>query len=72
MKIAMAGYGKMGRMIERLATSRELRWRRDSTSTNTRTSKASQAENFRDIDVAIDFFPPSSVIGNIERIAALE
>jgi len=63
---------KNGRMIERPGgRSREFGGGEDSTSTTTRTSKAITAENFRDIDVAIDFSTPSSVIGNIERIAAL-
>lgn len=66
MNIAIVGYGKMGHMIERLAKERGV-----NIGFITDDSSGITAENFRTVDVAIDFSIPSAVVGNIERIAAL-
>ena len=66
MNIAIVGYGKMGHMIERLAKERGI-----TVAFITDDSAGITAENFRNVDVAIDFSIPSAVVGNIERIAAL-
>ena len=66
MKMAIVGYGKMGRMIERLATERGI-----NVAVRTDDSEGITAENFKGVDVAIEFSVPSAVVGNIERIAAL-
>ena len=66
MNIAIVGYGKMGHMIERLARERGV-----NIGFITDDSAGITAENFRNVDVAIDFSIPSAVAGNIERIAAL-
>src|SRR5438046_1618058 len=71
MRIALAGYGKMGRMIERAATERghEVTLRLDEF--NNANFEGITEESFRAVDVAIDFSIPAAAVGNIERIAAL-
>jgi 4-hydroxy-tetrahydrodipicolinate reductase len=71
MTIAIVGYGKMGRMIERLAIERGFSVALKLDEFNNANFEGIAAENFRGIDVAIDFSTPSAVAGNIERIAAL-
>lgn len=71
MNIAIVGYGKMGRMIERLATERGHAIGLKLDEFNNANFAGITADNFRGIDVAIDFSVPSTVVGNIERIAAV-
>jgi 4-hydroxy-tetrahydrodipicolinate reductase len=71
MKIAIVGYGKMGRMIERLAVERGITVALKLDEFNNADFTGINAANFRGVDVAIDFSTPSTVVGNIERIAAL-
>ena len=66
MNIAIVGYGKMGRLVDRLAAERG-----HNVATKVDDSESITAENFKGIDAAIDFSIPSAVVGNIERIAAL-
>jgi 4-hydroxy-tetrahydrodipicolinate reductase len=71
MTIAIVGYGKMGRMIERLALERGITIGPKLDEFNNANGEGITSVNFRDVDVAIDFSTPSTVVGNIERIAAL-
>ncbi|MGA2715293.1 MAG: 4-hydroxy-tetrahydrodipicolinate reductase [Bryobacteraceae bacterium] len=71
MNIAIVGYGRMGRMIERLATERGITVSTKLDEHNNANFEGIHAENFRGVDVAIDFSIPSTVVGNVERIAAL-
>ncbi len=71
MKIAIVGYGKMGRMIERLAVDRGITVTTKLDEFNNAGFEGIKPENFNDVDVAIDFSVPSAVVGNIERIAEL-
>lgn len=71
MTIAIVGYGKMGRMIERLAAERGIAIGPKLDEFNNPDSAGITAEAFRGVDVAIEFSAPSAVLGNIERIAAL-
>ncbi|MGV3706225.1 MAG: 4-hydroxy-tetrahydrodipicolinate reductase [Arcticibacter sp.] len=63
MKIALLGYGKMGRIIEQFAQNRnhEIVLRIDENSLDQLT-----LENLEKADVAIDFSTPDSVMKNIE------
>ena len=63
MKIALLGYGKMGRIIEQFALDRghEIVLKIDENSLDQKTT-----ENLQKADVAIDFSTPYSVISNIE------
>ena len=71
MRIAIIGYGKMGHMIERLATERGIEVALKLDEYNNANFAGISPENFRGIDAAIEFSTPSTVVGNIERIAAL-
>lgn len=66
MNIGIVGHGKMGRMIERLAKDRRV-----TVAFITDDSSGITAENFREVDVAIDFSVPAAVVGNVERLAGL-
>jgi 4-hydroxy-tetrahydrodipicolinate reductase len=70
-KIAIVGYGKMGRMIERIAMEKGIAVGPKLDEFNNANFEGITAENFRGVNVAIDFSTPSTVLGNIERIAAL-
>lgn len=72
MKIAIVGYGKMGRLIERVALERghEVTLKLDEF--NNADFEGISAENFRGVDVAIDFSIPAAAVKNIEKIAALK
>ena len=58
MKIALLGYGKMGKVIEKVALSRghEISLRKTS---------SSSFEGMENVDVAIDFSIPDAAVGNI-------
>ncbi|MEP0213726.1 MAG: 4-hydroxy-tetrahydrodipicolinate reductase [Cellulophaga sp.] len=60
MNIALFGYGRMGKMIEQLATNRNhtIVAKIDADTTNI---------DFSNIDVAIDFSLPNAAFGNIEK-----
>lgn len=63
MKIALLGYGKMGKIIEKIAHDRkhEIILKIDNDNTHDLTT-----ENLQQADVAIEFSTPSTVLGNIE------
>lgn len=71
MNLAIVGYGKMGRLIERLAPEYgfEVKLRLD-VDNNSR-SEGMTEQNFRGIDVAVEFTAPSVAPGNYERLAQL-
>jgi 4-hydroxy-tetrahydrodipicolinate reductase len=71
MTIAIVGYGKMGRLIERLALERGIAIGPKLDEFNNANFEGITPETFRGVDVAIDFSIPSTVVENIERIAAL-
>src|ERR1019366_4900797 len=71
MKIAIVGYGKMGRMIESIATGKGIAIGAKLDEFNNANFAGITPENFAGVDVAIDFSIPSTVVGNIERIAGL-
>jgi 4-hydroxy-tetrahydrodipicolinate reductase len=64
MKIALLGYGKMGKIIEKIAHDRkhEIVLKIDYSNLDELTE-----ENLRKADVAIEFSTPSTVLGNIEK-----
>ncbi len=64
MKIALLGYGKMGKIIEKIATDRkhEIVLKIDHDNLDELT-----AENLKKADVAIEFTMPGSVLGNIAK-----
>ncbi len=62
MKIALLGYGKMGKQIEEIAIERDHQ-----ICAKIRSSKELNELNFKNIDVAIDFSQPTSAIANIKH-----
>lgn len=71
MKIAIVGYGKMGRMIERIALSRghEIAARFDLD--NNVGGAGLTAESLAGIDAAIEFSTPDTVLENVKRLVSL-
>lgn len=71
MKLAFVGYGKMGRMMDALASGYgfEVVLRLDEF--NNVDGAGMTRENFAGVDVAIEFTAPEAAIGNIEALAAL-
>jgi 4-hydroxy-tetrahydrodipicolinate reductase len=71
MKIAIVGYGKMGRMIERIAASRghEVVARFDID--NNRDGEGLTAESLKGVDAAVEFSTPETAIENLRRLIEL-
>ena len=70
-ELAIVGYGKMGKLVEQLAPEYGFHVALKLDEFNNSRFEGLTPENFRGIDVAIDFSIPSAVLGNVERIAAL-
>jgi 4-hydroxy-tetrahydrodipicolinate reductase len=71
MKIALVGYGKMGRLIEQLAPEYGCEVALKLDEFNNAEFAGMTPENFASIPVAIEFSIPSATVGNVERLAAL-
>jgi 4-hydroxy-tetrahydrodipicolinate reductase len=71
MKIAIVGHGKMGRLIEQLSPDYNCEVALTLDEHNNADGAGITSDNFKDIDVAIEFSTPATVIGNIHRLAAL-
>jgi len=69
--LAIVGYGKMGRLIEQFAPEYGFAVALRLDEFNNTAFEGVTPENFRGIDVAVDFSIPTAVAGNVERIAAL-
>ena len=70
-ELAIVGYGKMGKLVEQLAPEYGFAVALKLDEFNNAAFEGLTPENFRGIDVAMDFSIPSAVLGNVERIAAL-
>lgn len=70
-RLAIVGYGKMGRLIEQLAPAYGFTVALKLDEFNNTNYEGVTAENFRGIDVAVDFSIPSAVVENVERISKL-
>ena len=71
MKLALVGYGKMGKMMDSLAGQYgfEVVLRLDEF--NNANGAGMTRENFAGVDAAIEFTMPEAAIGNVETLAAL-
>jgi 4-hydroxy-tetrahydrodipicolinate reductase len=69
MKIALIGYGKMGHMIEEIATGRGHEIVLKITSRNT---DELTEENLRKADVAIEFTAPAAAFENVKKCIAVK
>jgi 4-hydroxy-tetrahydrodipicolinate reductase len=70
-KLAIVGYGKMGKLIEQLAPEYGFEVALKLDEFNNADGAGLTAGNFAGIDVAIEFSIPAAVPGNVEGIAAL-
>jgi len=70
-RLAIVGYGKMGRLVEQLAPEYGFAVAIKLDEFNNAQFEGITAENFRGVDVAIDFSIPSAVVRNVEGIAAM-
>ncbi|HUQ95964.1 MAG TPA: dihydrodipicolinate reductase C-terminal domain-containing protein [Bryobacteraceae bacterium] len=70
-KLALVGYGKMGRMLDQLSPEFGLETVLRLDEFNNADGAGMTPEAFRDVEVAIEFSTPHSVIGNIEKLAKL-
>jgi 4-hydroxy-tetrahydrodipicolinate reductase len=71
MKLAIVGYGKMGKLIEQLAPEYGFTVALKLDEFNNASFEGITRENFAGVDAAIEFSIPSAVAENVERIAAL-
>lgn len=69
--LAIIGYGKMGKLIEQLAPQYGFAVTLKLDEFNNVNGAGLTRENFRGVDVAVEFSIPSAVRGNVEAIAAL-
>ena len=70
-QLAIVGYGKMGKLVEQLAAEYGFEVALKLDEFNNADFEGLTAENFRGVDVAIDFSIPAAVRRNVEGIAAL-
>ena len=70
-KLAIIGYGKMGRLIEQLAPEYGFAVALKLDEFNNANFEGLTAANFRGIDAAIDFSIPAAVRRNVEGVAGL-
>ena len=71
MKIALVGYGKMGKLIEQLAPEYDCEVALKLDENNNANFEGLTKENFAGIDVAIEFSIPHATVENVERLSAL-
>jgi len=71
MKIAIIGYGKMGRLVDQVATARghEVVARFDID--NNERGEGLTAESLTGVEAAIEFSAPDAVVNNLRRLMAL-
>jgi 4-hydroxy-tetrahydrodipicolinate reductase len=69
--LAIVGYGKMGKLIERLAPEHGFEVRAKFDGRNNANAQAFSRETLRGVDVAIEFTTPQAAPNNIRRLAVL-
>jgi 4-hydroxy-tetrahydrodipicolinate reductase len=70
-RLAIIGYGKMGKLIEQLAPQYGFAVALKLDEFNNAHYEGVTTANFRSVDVAVDFSIPAVVVENVERISAL-
>jgi 4-hydroxy-tetrahydrodipicolinate reductase len=71
MKIALVGYGKMGKLIDQLAPEFGIEVGPKLDEYNNANSEGFTGKNFEGVDVAIEFSTPHTVLENVKRLAEL-
>jgi len=69
--LAIVGYGKMGRMIERLAPEYGFEVRARFSGKENGGAKALMPESLRGIDAAVEFTKPDAAVTNLRKLAEL-
>src|SRR3981189_643038 len=69
--LAIVGYGKMGRLIEQLAPEAGLAVSLKLDIDTNVNQQGITPENFRGVDVAIEFSMPHVAVANLERLCAI-
>jgi 4-hydroxy-tetrahydrodipicolinate reductase len=69
--LAIVGYGKVGKLIERLAPEHGFEVRAKFCGSNNTQAQALSHETLRGVDVAVEFTTPQAAPENIRRLAAL-
>jgi 4-hydroxy-tetrahydrodipicolinate reductase len=69
--LAIVGYGKMGRLIEQLAPEYGFAVTLKLDIDTNQDQRGITPENFRGVDVAIEFSTPDTAVANLERLCAL-
>src|SRR3954453_6665926 len=70
-RLAVVGYGKMGKLVEQLAPEYGFDVVLKLDEFNNAHYEGCTPENFKNVDVAIDFSIPHAVAANVEAIAKL-
>lgn len=70
-RLAIVGYGKMGKLLEQLAPEYGFSVALKLDEFNNANFESITPQNFEGIDVAVDFSIPAAVVDNVERISAL-
>lgn len=70
--LAIVGYGKMGRMMERLAPEYGFEVRLKLGGQENAGARALTAETLRGIDAAVEFTKPDAAVANLQKLAAFE
>ena len=70
-RLAIIGYGKMGRLIEQFAPEYDFTVALKLDEFNNAAFEGVTPANFQGIDVAVDFSIPAAVAENVDRVAAL-
>jgi 4-hydroxy-tetrahydrodipicolinate reductase len=71
MNLAIVGYGKMGRLVEQLASSYGFAVPLRLDVEDNANGKGITRDRFRGIDVAVEFSTPAAAIVNIEQLASI-
>ncbi len=71
MKIALLGYGKMGKLLDEMAPSFGMEVVQRLDIWNNQGGAGITPANFQGVEVALDFSTPDAVVDNITRVAAL-
>ena len=71
LNLALIGYGKMGHMVEQLATARGHHVIFKVDIEGNEHGQALTEQNFQGVDVALDFSMPEAVLPTVERVTAL-
>src|ERR1700680_4105246 len=69
--LAIVGYGKMGQLIDRLAPEAGFAVSLKLDIDSNEGQRGITPENFRGVDVGIDFLMPQVAVANIERLCAI-